>query len=107
MITVVLKKRELLWGTYGRGGVEHCAGTCPEHQLRWKKLTDCDTEHLQAILRTQRHIPADYTSAIHAILTERGVKPNAFSSFAESEFFYAVSQAMVRVTKRSSNARNN
>lgn len=33
-----------MWGTYGKGGAEHCAGTCPEHRLVWKKLVDCDTE---------------------------------------------------------------
>lgn len=48
---------ELLWGTYGKGGVEHCAGTCLLHPLRWVKLADCSTDHLQAILRTQHHIP--------------------------------------------------
>jgi hypothetical protein len=99
--------RELLWGTFGKGGVEHCAGTCPEHQLRWKALTDCDTEHLQAILRTQRHIPYRYTEAIHAILTERGVKPDEFSFEAESEFLFAVSRAMRRIGKGYSNAQNN
>ena len=96
---------ELLWGTYGRGGVEHCAGTCPEHQLRWKKLTDCDIEHLQAILRTQR-IPFRYTEAIHAILIERGVEPDAFSLEAESEFLFAVSRALRQIGRRPSNAQN-
>ena len=98
--------RELLWGTYGKGGVEHCVGTCPEHQLRWKKLTDCDTDHLQAILRTQR-IPPYYTEAIHAILAERGVKPDEWSYEAEHEFFDACSQAMRRIAKGYTNAQNN
>lgn len=31
-------KRDLIWGTYGKGGVEHCAGRCPLHRLQWVKL---------------------------------------------------------------------
>lgn len=98
---------ELMWGTYGKGGVEHCVGTCPEHQLRWKNLTDCDTEHLQAILLTQRHLPFRYTGAIRLILISRGEKPNTFSPDAEYAFFQAVSQAMRRISRGSSNAKNN
>ena len=98
--------KELLWGTYGKGGVEHCAGTCPEHQLRWVRLPDCETEHLQAILRTQR-IPFRYTEAIHAILIGRGETPEAFSMEAEHEFFEVVSQAMRRIARGHENAQNN
>jgi hypothetical protein len=95
--------RELLWGTFGKGGAEHCAGTCPLHRLRWKRLTDCDTEHLQAILLTQQ-IPLHYTEAIHAILEERGVEPNAFSFEAYSEFYWTVSRAL---RQREGNVQNN
>jgi hypothetical protein len=92
-------KNEAMWGTYGKGGAEHCAGTCPEHQLFWKKLVDCDTEHLQAILRTQRHIVGHpYTELIHSILNDRGVKPEKFNFEAASEFEWKVRQAMKRVS---------
>ena len=76
------------WGTYGKGGAEHCGGRCPEHQLRWKKLVDCDTDHLQMILKNQRHAHYPYIEQIiHEILAERGVKPEAFDPDAEAEFF--------------------
>jgi len=52
----------LLWGTYGK------FGTSP---LKWVKLEDCKSEHLQAILDTQKQIPANYTEAIHSILEYR------------------------------------
>ena len=61
----------LMWGTYGKGGLEHCNGTCPLHPLRIVRLVDCNTEHLFAILRTQLQIPPVYYYAIIAILTER------------------------------------
>ncbi len=81
-------KNEATWGTYGKGGVEHCAGRCPEHRLKWKKLVDCDTEHLQAILRTQRQIRYHlYRMLIEDILKERGVKPEQFSDEAEREMY--------------------
>lgn len=83
-----------MWGTYGKGGAEHCAGTCPEHRLVWKKLVDCDTEHLQSILRTQRQIVDHYyTDLIHAILADRGVKPVRFSLKACNMFLKKVASA--------------
>ena len=72
--------RKTLWGTYGKGGIEHCDGTCPLHQLRWKRLEDCDTEHLQAILRTQRQVhehPA-LKKVIEELLFERGASAPEF-----------------------------
>jgi len=62
---------DLLWGTYGKSGKE---------PLKWVKLGDCETEHLQAILRTQPQIHWDYPElkvrlkAIKAILASRGAK---------------------------------
>lgn len=65
-------KREAVWGTLGKGGVEHCSGTCPDHQLTYKKLIDCDTEHLEAILANSRHIRGShYENIIQSILTDR------------------------------------
>lgn len=65
-------KQAAMWGTYGKGGTEHCNGTCPEHPLRWKRLIDCDTEHLQAILGTQL-INNSYRVIINSILKDRGL----------------------------------
>ena len=81
--------QDLMWGTYGKGGVEHCLGTCPLHQFRWKRLVDCETEHLQKILSNQRHVDHNptYKMSIHAILIQRGVVPNAFSKEAEDELY--------------------
>ena len=68
-------KQVCMWGTFGKGGVEHCHGYegCPQHPLTWKRLVDCDSEHLQAILRTQYQIRnTDYPAIIKAILADRG-----------------------------------
>lgn len=97
-----IAKQEAFWGTFGKGGVEHCAGRCPLHKLQWKKLTDCDTEHLQAILRTQRQIRYHmYTKLIESILKDRGVKPEKFSFEAEQEFFEKI--RLAEKTYRGSN----
>jgi len=88
-------KKTLVWGTYGKGGVEHCAGRCPEHKLQWVKLIDRETEHLQAILRTQRQIRYNrmYRGVIEGILKDRGVKPEQFSYEAEQELFNKMAEA--------------
>lgn len=77
------------WGTFGKGGVEHCMGRCPEHQLRFKRLLDCDTDHLQMILKNQRQVEQSpfLKSLIHHILIERDVTPERFSPEAEAELF--------------------
>lgn len=36
------------WGTYGKGG---------DQPLQWKALKELTTNHIQAILETQKHIP--------------------------------------------------
>ena|SRR5271154_1621992 len=88
-------KNTAMWGTYGKGGVEHCNGTCPLHQLEWKKLVDCYTEHLQAILRTQPQIVGhEYTDIIHSILADRGVKPKKFSFKAAQELNWKIHLAL-------------
>jgi hypothetical protein len=61
----------MVWGTYGKGGVEHCFGTCSEHQLRWMRLIDCSSEHLIAILRTQPQITSLHRVVINNILNDR------------------------------------
>jgi hypothetical protein len=89
-----------MWGTFGKGGVEHCGGTCPLHQLKWKRLVDCDTEHLQAILRTQHQIVGHYyTDYIHSILKDRGVKPVKFSAEAANKLYYDLMRAKTHESK--------
>ena len=61
--------RKLLWGTYGPKG---------DQPRRWVPLKECETDHLQAILRTQLHIYGGVVErVIKHILKERGVKPAA------------------------------
>src|SRR5271170_770022 len=87
-------KREMIWGTYGKGGVEHCAGHCLKHKLQWVKLIDRETSHLQAILRTQRQIQGHMCqTVIESILADRGVKPDKFSYEAERKLMDDISVA--------------
>src|SRR5271155_411291 len=72
VIGIEAAKQTAMWGTFGKDALEHCKGTCPEHQLRYKRLLDCDTEHLQAILRTQS-LNQSYLDIINSILKDRGV----------------------------------
>jgi len=65
-------KQVAMWGTYGKGGIEHCNGACDEHPLRYKRLIDCDDEHLQAILKTQS-VQNSYAVIIGSILADRGL----------------------------------
>jgi hypothetical protein len=68
-VVVTEAQANLLWGTYGKSGKE---------PLKWVRLIDCETDHLQAILRTQPHIydahieATSRLEAIKAILTSRG-----------------------------------
>lgn len=100
-------KLTAMWGTYGKGGVEHCNGRCPEHRLTWKRLVDCDTEHLFAILRTQRQIYApgcDYPEIILAILRDRGItavehepvqaSPNVADALAAAAYYLKLERAL-------------
>src|SRR5271157_3038789 len=85
---------DLIWGTYGKGGVEHCAGRCPLHKLQWVKLRDRESSHLQAILRTQRQISGtNYQRQIETLLRERGETPEKFSYAAEQELFNKMAAA--------------
>jgi hypothetical protein len=57
----------LRWGTYGKDG---------KGPLKFVLLVNCETDHLQAILRTERwHLDKNYDDAICAILWKRGTKP--------------------------------
>lgn len=54
---------DLLWGTFGKSGTE---------PLKFVQLRDCTSEHLKAILRTQKQIYGTrYEVAIKAILNFR------------------------------------
>lgn len=55
-------RKELTWGTYGKEG---------KSPLKCRWLDDLDTEHLENILITQRHIPQVYSLVIVTILKER------------------------------------
>lgn len=66
------------WGTYGKGGKE---------PLKWVKLIDCETEHLEAILRTQPQIGRGYRRMIQTILHQRKTQtkePNTAMSTQQS-----------------------
>lgn len=54
-------KNKLLWGTFGKN---------KDHELKWIKLINCETEHLQNIISTQE-IPPLYKYIIDLILEER------------------------------------
>ncbi len=54
--------KHLLWGTRGKTLTS---------ELRWVKLIDCSTEHLENILKTQPQINREYTTAINNILNSR------------------------------------
>ncbi len=93
-ISFEVYKKEARWGTYGKDGAEHCCGRCPEHKFRWKKLVDCDTDHLQMILKNQRHvIHHPIRLVIEDILRDRGVVPAKFSYEAEREFLDKLREA--------------
>ena len=78
-IIAALASTDLKWGTYGKGAMEHCSCTCPEHRLRWVKLVDCETDHLQSILKTHPYLTKRYLIAINSILIKRGVTPERFN----------------------------
>lgn len=59
--------QKMLWGTYGPKG---------DQPRRWVPLKECETEHLQAILRTQPHVYGTVIErVIKHVLKERGVTP--------------------------------
>lgn len=64
-------KKVATWGTFGKDGID---------PLKYVRLMDCSTEHLQAILATQPHIDNckacgfTYREIIKDILKDRGVE---------------------------------
>ena len=67
---VAFDPKKLLWGTYGLGGI---------HPMRIVELGDCETSHLQNILRTESwHLNDLYRDGICQILRERQVEPIAY-----------------------------
>ena len=58
-------KKKLLWGSRGKAGDE---------PLTYRPLRLLETDHLQAILRTQPNINTFTTTVIHSVLKERGEK---------------------------------
>ena len=55
-------KEKVLWGTYGINGDE---------PKTWVPLSKCTTEHLQAILDTQKHLSRSLIELIEDILKDR------------------------------------
>lgn len=63
--TIVEAMLVAAWGTFGKDGKE---------PLIYKRLIDCDDEHLQNILRTQPHLDIlDYDVIIKEILKDREI----------------------------------
>lgn len=68
---VAVEGADLPWGTYGKD---------QKQPLIEVKLGDCETDHLQAILRTESwHLSVEYDQAIRRILQSRGVTPLPYS----------------------------
>jgi hypothetical protein len=68
-VAVTLDPKELLWGTYGPNAIYWPT-------VKMVKLGDCETNHLQNILRTEDwHINDTYRNGICQILQERGQVP--------------------------------
>ncbi len=68
-----LEEAEALgWGTYGKGGLaEHVTFGTELREVEKKRLGDLETEHLEAILATQKQITVQYVEAITLILESR------------------------------------
>lgn len=96
-------KRLATWGTYGKGGWDHCKGNCPLHQYQEVRLQDCSTERLQT-LWTNDWLTADYDRIVESILDDRGadyelpVQPETADYFREFRHFNG--ELQYRVVKR-------
>lgn len=70
------EQKDMMWGTYGKGvaeAYERGEIARQDMSLTWKRLDDCDTEHLLAILKREIWICQKYTKAISNILVDRGI----------------------------------
>ena len=70
------EEKNLLWGTYGKGvaeAYERGEIARQDMSLTWKRLDNCDTEHLMAILKKETWICEQYVKAISNILVDRGI----------------------------------
>lgn len=63
--TFLEAKYKLKWGTYGKKR---------DQAIEWVRFVDCSTNHLQAILRTQKQIPGVAKLIIESILRDRKVE---------------------------------
>lgn len=52
----------IFWGTYGKSGKE---------PLRWIRICELSNSHLEAIIKTQHHVPPFLKAIMYAILLER------------------------------------
>lgn len=59
------KKQSLIWGTYGKNGDQSRKTIC---------LINAETDHLEAILKTQTHIGLETKEIIKSILVDRKSK---------------------------------
>ena len=65
---------QLQWGTYGKDGTQLQWGTYGKdgtQPLKYKKLHECSSNHLNAILETQKQISFQYKRTIRHILEKR------------------------------------
>ena len=63
--------KSIMWGSYGKGIVEAFRPGDFISEPTWRKLGDLETDHLKAILRTQRQIEDKCKTAIEMILSSR------------------------------------
>ncbi len=68
-------RSELVWGTFGKQGDQPC-------KVRF--LDDLETEHLENILITQKHISQVYSLVIVTILKERYSSVSRVDKYLES-----------------------
>ena len=83
-----IAKANAVWGTYGKNS---------DQPLTWKRLVDCETDHLQAILRTQGGLSMTYMEIIHSILKDRGETPEVYDRRAAEEFSTQFNRNWIKV----------
>lgn len=58
------KKNNKVWGTYGKEG---------RGPMRYKNIVDLDTDHIEAILKTQLHVVGELREIFKSVLKDRGI----------------------------------